>query len=52
VDPESFLVEKDGSLAEGEADRAAAWAVSVAKTTTATARSEQPAGSRTTAAPE
>ena len=53
ADPESFLVEKDGSLTEGEADRAAAWAVSVARTTmTTTARSEQPAGSRTTAASE
>ena len=30
ADPESFLVDKDGVLDEGEADRAAEWAVAVA----------------------
>lgn len=44
ADPESFLVDKDGRLTDGETDRAAAWAVSVAGTTGTTTRLEQPAG--------
>ena len=36
ADPESFLVDKDGSLTEGEVDRAAAWAQSVAGATRTT----------------
>lgn len=49
AEPESFLVDKDGSLTEGETDRAAAWAVSVAGTTAMTTRFERPAGAAPTA---